>query len=174
MADEDGTATEANEPEAGDASANTTDWKAEAEKWKALSRKHEGQAKSNADAATELQKIKDAGKSEVEKLTDQLAKATKDGEGAVARALRLEVAMAKGLTAAQAKRLVGSTKEELEADADELLSTFKPADTAGPSDTDDEPTTGKPREALRPGTTSAGDEQETSIDEALKRIKPIN
>lgn len=38
-----------------------------------------------------------------------------------ARALRAEVANAKGLTPSQAKRLVGDTLEELEADADELL-----------------------------------------------------
>lgn len=37
------------------------------------------------------------------------------------RALRAEVANAKGLTPGQAKRLVGSTKAELEADADALL-----------------------------------------------------
>ena len=38
-----------------------------------------------------------------------------------ARALRAEVANAKGLTPNQAKRLVGNTLEELESDADELL-----------------------------------------------------
>lgn len=48
-------------------------------------------------------------------------------------AMRLEVASEKGLTPAQAKRLVGSTREELEADADELLDTFKPAEPASPS-----------------------------------------
>jgi hypothetical protein len=37
------------------------------------------------------------------------------------RALRAEIANAKGLTPTQAKRLVGGTREELEADADELL-----------------------------------------------------
>ena len=37
------------------------------------------------------------------------------------RALRAEVSNAKGLTPTQAKRLVGATREELEADADELL-----------------------------------------------------
>lgn len=37
------------------------------------------------------------------------------------RALRAEIANAKGLTPTQAKRLVGETREELEADADELL-----------------------------------------------------
>jgi len=39
--------------------------------------------------------------------------------------LRLEVASEQGLTSAQAKRLVGTTRDELEADAKELLDTFK-------------------------------------------------
>lgn len=41
--------------------------------------------------------------------------------------MRLEVATDKGLTVAQAKRLVGATREDLEADAEELLSSFQPA-----------------------------------------------
>jgi hypothetical protein len=40
------------------------------------------------------------------------------------RALRLEVAFEKGLTPAQAKRLVGGTRDELEADAEEILRDF--------------------------------------------------
>ena len=47
-----------------------------------------------------------------------LEQAAKDAEN---RAVRAEIANAKGLTPSQAKRLVGSTREELEADADELL-----------------------------------------------------
>jgi hypothetical protein len=39
-------------------------------------------------------------------------------------AMRAEVALLKGLTPAQVKRLVGATREELEADADELLTLF--------------------------------------------------
>lgn len=42
-----------------------------------------------------------------------------------AEELRRDVATSKGLTSALAKRLTGVTKEELEADADELLETFK-------------------------------------------------
>ena len=55
--------------------------------------------------------------------------------------------MRKGLTEVQAKRLVGATEEELEADADELLESF-----GGAKETDSK--TGKPtrpREALRSG-----------------------
>lgn len=41
-----------------------------------------------------------------------------------ANALKWEIALEKGLTKTQAKRLVGATREELEADADELIAEF--------------------------------------------------
>jgi hypothetical protein len=43
------------------------DWKAEAEKWSGLARKHEERAKSNALAAKELEKVRAAAMSEQEK-----------------------------------------------------------------------------------------------------------
>jgi hypothetical protein len=70
------------------------------------------------------------------------------------------VAAAKGLSAAQAKRLSGGTREELEADADDLLATFKPADTGGESDKGARTTTrpaSRPRESLSGGTDPSGD-----------------
>lgn len=51
------------------------DPQAEVEKWKALARKHEGVAKTNADAAKRLAEIEDAQKSEAEKAADKIAKA---------------------------------------------------------------------------------------------------
>lgn len=54
----------------------------------------------------------------LEERVAQIERQAKDSE---ARAMRAEVANAKGLTPNQAKRLVGGTREELEADADELL-----------------------------------------------------
>lgn len=51
------------------------------------------------------------------------------------RATRLEVAHEKGLTPAQAKRLVGTTREELEADADEVLRDFPVTPSAPPKKT---------------------------------------
>lgn len=54
-------------------------------------------------------------------LEDRVAEIERGAKDAEARALRAEVANAKGLTPTQAKRLIGSTREELEADADELL-----------------------------------------------------
>lgn len=69
----------------------------------------------------------DADKSEAEKRAAADARA----DAAELRATRLEVAHEKGLTPAQAKRLVGSTREELEADADEVLRDF-PVTPTGP------------------------------------------
>jgi hypothetical protein len=125
------------------------DHKAEAEKWKALARKHEGQAKANSQAAKRLKEIEDADKSEADKAVERAAAAEKRAIDAESRAMRLEVASAKGLTSAQAKRLVGSNQEELEADADELLASFK-------SDKDDSSSdkgggTRTPKERLRSG-----------------------
>ncbi|HKY57669.1 MAG TPA: hypothetical protein VJL80_06500 [Aeromicrobium sp.] len=54
-------------------------------------------------------------------LEERVAEIERQSKESEARALRAEVANAKGLTPTQAKRLVGNTKEELEADADELL-----------------------------------------------------
>lgn len=54
-------------------------------------------------------------------LEERVAQIERQAQESESRALRAEVANAKGLTPSQAKRLVGATREELEADADELL-----------------------------------------------------
>lgn len=60
MSDETDATTEVTETE-------TTDWKAEAEKWQALARKNEDRAKGNAAAAKELERVKAAAMTETEK-----------------------------------------------------------------------------------------------------------
>lgn len=89
----------------------------EAAKWKALSRKHEKQAK---DLADRLAQLEDKDKTESQRLTDKVTQLEKDLANQTARADRFEVAVEKGLDMVRAKRLTGSTREELEADADEL------------------------------------------------------
>jgi len=93
----------------------------EVAKWKALARKHEQQAKANADAAKKLAQIEDANKSEAERAAQRLAEAEQRAKAAELKALRLQVAAEKGLTPRQAGRLSGDTLEELQADADEFL-----------------------------------------------------
>lgn len=97
----------------------------------------EAERRARRDAERELKKVQDQlkelgdkDKSEVERLRDEVASLTKERDQHLNQVLRSEVAMAKGLTAAQAKRLVGTTKEELEADADEILDAF-PAGNGG-------------------------------------------
>lgn len=87
-----------------------TDWQAEARKW-------EQRAKENKSAAEKLAELEESKKTETERLTERLTAA----EQRALDAARFEVALDKGLTRSQAKRLVGSTPEELAADADALL-----------------------------------------------------
>lgn len=113
--------------------------------------------------AQKAKALEDAKKSEAEKLTEKLTAAETRAAAAEQRALRLEVAAAKGLTEAQAKRLVGATKEELEADADDLLASFgsAPADTGGAKKT-----VRRPVEQLRPG--SAPNPPEPTLTDQIK------
>lgn len=91
-----------------------------------------------------LKEIDDAGKSEAERASERVAAAEKAATEAEQRALRLEIAAEKGLTSAQAKRLVGATREELEADADELLTTFGTSKPTGPKPDPSQGAKGKP------------------------------
>lgn len=122
-----GSETELDETVGADNSGSETDWKVEAEKWKRLSRDNETRAKSNADAAKRLAEMEEADKSEMDKLTERLTAA----ELKAAEAERLEVAFSKApdhLTRSQilklAKRISGATREEMDADADELFAEF--------------------------------------------------
>jgi hypothetical protein len=95
--------------------------------------------------AAKAKELQDASKTETEKLTERLTASEQRAQEAELRALRLEVAADKGLTPAQARRLVGASKEELEADADDLLATF------GAKDKPTGKVASRPREKLRGG-----------------------
>lgn len=100
--------------------------------------------KANKEAETlrlKLKEYEDRDKTEVDKLNERLALA----ERRALDAERLEVALEKGLTRTQAKRLVGTTREELEADADELIADLGATNEPRPSPTQ------KPQERLKPG-----------------------
>ncbi|MCX4470461.1 hypothetical protein OOK41_09095 [Micromonospora sp. NBC_01655] len=101
----------------------------------------------------------DADKTEAERR----AAAEQRAEQAELRALRLEVAAEKGLTPAQAKRLVGATREELEADADEIREAF-PTAPAAPERRAPKP---DPSQGARGGT------KPTSADRAAKRLERL-
>ncbi len=115
-----------------------------AEFWKKQARTHERRLKSAPkpeeltklqEAAAELEKIRDSQRSDSEKAVARAEKAEAELATLAPRVMRLEVALAKGLTEKQAARLVGNTREELEADADELLTEI--GSTAGAKDAKD-------------------------------------
>lgn len=92
-------------------------------------------SKANKEAEQlrlKLREFEERDKTEAQKLSDRAEAAEKRAADLETRSLRLEVASEQGLTSAQAKRLVGSTREELEADAVELLETFKVAAPLSP------------------------------------------
>ena len=88
----------------------------------------ERDARKQAERAlADLQKqVEDANKTAEQKAAEALAEAQKASEMNAAKALRYEVAAAKGIDLKLASRLTGSTKEELEADADSLKALLAP------------------------------------------------
>jgi hypothetical protein len=112
--------------------------------------------------AEEAKQLKEASRSESEKLTDAKTTAEKDAASAKAEAARLRVALKKGLTEVQAKRLIGETEEELEADADELLASFKKDDDPKSGDDPKDDPKRVPKEKTTPGSVpEVNPEEET-------------
>lgn len=120
-------------------------------------------SKANKEAETlrlKLREYEDRDKTEQQRLEERAAAAETRVQEVELRALRLEVAAEKGLTPAQAKRLVGTTREELEADAEELLETFAAANA---------PTTPRPdpSQGARSDMALNGDPLTNSLKSAL-------
>lgn len=109
--------------------------------------------KRAAELEARLKEFEDRDKTESTRAIERAEAAEKAAAAAEARALRLEVASEKGLTPAQAKRLVGESREELEADASELLETFKPTASV---DDDSNTVTDSLDLGIRSGSPKAG------------------
>lgn len=97
----------------------------------------ERQARKAAEAAAreaqkKVKEYEDRDKSEAEKAQERAEAAEKRAADLELENSRIMVAVEKGLTPAQAKRLVGSTREELEADAEQLLKDFPAPTGDGP------------------------------------------
>lgn len=114
---------------------------------------------------TPLQKIAEAlgqgdpekGKTDLEQLTERLSKHEEELASEREARWRAEVANEKGLTAEQAARLVGKTKEELASDADALKALFPSV-----------PGTPKP-DPSQGGRGGAGIDLDSRIQEAQKK-----
>lgn len=134
--------------------------------------------KAKAEAAD---KAGEKDKSEVAQLTSQMEKLNKDLADERRQRHIVEVAASKGLTPAHAKRLTGSTREEIEASADELLEDFPIPAKADPDtepgkddagDTGKTPPATKPREQLKPGSGDPDDGVEVTDPRKLAEAIP--
>lgn len=94
------------------------DWKAEARKWESRAKA----AKPDQEAAAKWREYEQSQKSEHEKLAETLAAAQAEAASAKAELTRLKIAAEKGIPAEALQLLKGSSEEELQAEADLLLS----------------------------------------------------
>lgn len=74
-----------------------------------------------AEANARIKEFEDRDKTDAEKANEKIANLEQTSTRNAAKALRYEIAIDKQLPKALAERLQGSTREELEADADNLL-----------------------------------------------------
>ena len=124
--------------------------------------------KAVKDAKDELAKGDSTGK--IGELTDKLAKAEDEAKKARTSLDKLEVGLEAGLTPKQAARLQGDTREELEADAKEVLETFgvktkvEDDDDNEDEDEDDDSLRSTPRNPLRNPADPAGDAKNGELD----------
>lgn len=105
--------------------------------------------KANREAAenrVKAQKLEDKDKTESEKLRDEVTRLTQERDAQAQAALRMEIATESGLNAAQIKFLSGTSREELEARAAEILEAMPAVAPASP------PPSTQPRPNLRGGT----------------------
>lgn len=135
---------------AGDAEV---DYKAKYEETVAESRKWEGRAKADKDAAEKWRKHEEESRSEEEKRQARERELEQRATAAETRALRADVADEKKIPVEWRKFLTGSTKEDLEASADELLQLISKNDGRKP-DPNQGKTAGEPtgdflRDSLR-------------------------
>lgn len=153
------------EPDTGDEpEGDTPDPAAEAEKWKALARKHESQAKKNADAARRLAEIEESQKTEQQKLAEAKDAAAQEATEARAEATRLRMAIKYGLEEEDLDLLGTGPEEDIEARAERLAARI--GAMTEPSDDKPGPSR-RPQEKLRPGASTDSDPDPTDMNALL-------
>ncbi len=116
-----------------DTGTTTDDAKDKDIDWKAMSRKHEAEAKKNRDAAAELEKIKAKNRTAEEKAAKEAADAKADAEAARAEAARERAARKYGLSDEDLDFLEGTPADKFDARAKALSERIKTAAPAGKS-----------------------------------------
>lgn len=110
------------------------------------------------------------GESEVDRLKRENEELRSKGSQESPETLKLRVAVRKHLTEVQAKRLIGETEEELEADADELVKSFGGSGEAGEGE---ETPRRQPRRVNNGSDPDLEDEPDVPIEKALEQIRRL-
>lgn len=140
--------------------------------WSTIKQQRESEAAAKERAKeleAELQEFKDRDKTDVQKKDEELSKA----RDRATYADKLDVALDKApddMSAAQirklAKRLTGSTKEELETDAEELFADFTPSGDGGGGNGNSR----RPTERLRPGAAPTSEPEEDDPRKLAEKV----
>lgn len=137
-------------------------------------REAEAKVKELEPLANKAKELEDANKTDQQKLQDALDQAKAEGSKSTAELLKLQVALDKapdGVSAKEilrlAKRLTGSTREELETDAEELFELVGAQTGSGGGRPP-----GKPNPKLRGGGDPTED-PEPDASELIKNIPPL-
>lgn len=130
---------------------------------------------ADAKSPEDLTKLQEENARLIKERDEAKQNASKTSESDL-KALRYEIALDKGLTRRQALRLVGSTKEELEEDADELLAEFGSAGEPGDREGEPEPGIARgPRRQIRNGgDPNPGGKPEEPIDYSKVVAQALN
>ncbi|MFF8412811.1 hypothetical protein [Streptomyces omiyaensis] len=152
------------------------DWEAEAAKWKALARQHEGKhltalgltSKTELDdlraAAQKWADAEDAQKTEIQRATEQAQTAQKQLEQERAQNARLLAAASHGIPPELIDLLGNGSAEEINARAEVLAAQLKPA--AAP--------VARPVESLTPGAAPASNGGDATPDQWIRRLAGRN
>lgn len=112
------------------------DWKTEYERLQKEARKHEARAKDNFENAKKWLEYEKSQKPEADRIAEELAALKAENENYKLNILKTEVAGAKNIPAKLIPYLTATTREDLEQQADDLISIFnesvKPKTTPNP------------------------------------------
>jgi hypothetical protein len=155
------------------ATGDDKDWKADADRWKMLSRQNE---KAFKDTAAKLKKYEDEGKSESQRLQEERDSHKTRAEKAEAQAKAFAVAMERApehaslaQVRAVAKRVRGDDEDALERDADELFGLLAPEPSEPKPGTK---TPSRPKERLKGGTAEPDEDPEETDPRKLAALLP--
>lgn len=140
-------------------------WKQHARRWENQSKANLARITETEEAAKKWKEHTDSQKSEQEKLQEELAAARLEAQEFKSSLLKREVAEATGIKPEATKFLKGSTKEELEESAKELLEIFGAADSA---DKTNAPRTPQP---LRNQGVVGGDRPKTDREKFIEAME---